>query len=85
MNFRIFHSFAVCFVCLAIGITSASAHSGGLDSQGGHYNRKTGEYHYHRGSGAGDVKKAISAEKKSERKTKTLKSDSSEKKKSKRR
>ena len=24
------------------------AHSGGLDSKGGHYNRKTGEYHYHR-------------------------------------
>ena len=25
----------------------AGAHSGGLDSNGGHYNRKTGEYHYH--------------------------------------
>jgi competence protein ComEC len=23
------------------------AHSGGLDANGGHYNRKTGEYHYH--------------------------------------
>ncbi len=24
------------------------AHPGGLDSRGGHFNRKTGEYHYHR-------------------------------------
>jgi len=24
------------------------AHGGGLDSNGGHYNRKTGVYHYHR-------------------------------------
>ena len=24
------------------------AHGGGLDSSGGHYNRRTGEYHYHR-------------------------------------
>lgn len=26
-------------------------HSGGTDSQGGHYNRKTGEYHFHHGMG----------------------------------
>jgi len=26
----------------------ADAHPGGLDANGGHYNRKTGEYHYHR-------------------------------------
>lgn len=26
----------------------AFPHSGGLDANGGHYNRKTGEYHYHR-------------------------------------
>ncbi len=25
----------------------AHAHPGGLDANGGHYNRKTGEYHYH--------------------------------------
>lgn len=30
-------------------VNSASAHSGGTDSNGGHYNRKTGEYHYHNG------------------------------------
>ena len=28
---------------------SASAHPGGTDSNGGHYNRSTGEYHYHHG------------------------------------
>lgn len=26
-----------------------SAHTGGTDSEGGHYNRSTGEYHYHHG------------------------------------
>ena len=25
------------------------AHSGGTDRSGGHYNHKTGEYHYHNG------------------------------------
>lgn len=28
------------------------AHSGRTDSNGGHYNRKTGEYHYHNGGTA---------------------------------
>ena len=28
------------------------AHSGRTDSNGGHYNRKTGEYHYHNGGPA---------------------------------
>ena len=28
--------------------SNASAHGGGLDSNGGHNNRKTGEYHCHR-------------------------------------
>jgi hypothetical protein len=27
------------------------AHSGRTDSSGGHYNRSTGEYHYHHGMG----------------------------------
>lgn len=29
--------------------SSVFAHSGGTDANGGHYNRKTGEYHYHNG------------------------------------
>lgn len=28
-------------------------HSGRTDKNGGHYNRKTGEYHYHNGGGSG--------------------------------
>lgn len=28
--------------------STAHGHPGGLDSKGGHFNRKTGEYHYHR-------------------------------------
>ena len=33
-----------------ISIAPAHAHPGGLDSRGGHYNRKTGEYHCHKSS-----------------------------------
>lgn len=35
-------------------VLSASAHSGGTDSRGGHTNRSTGEYHYHHGYSAHD-------------------------------
>ncbi len=41
---------ALLLVCLA---TSLFAHGGGLDSQGGHRDRKTGTYHFHRGPLAG--------------------------------
>jgi uncharacterized membrane protein YedE/YeeE len=34
---------------LAILSFSAFAHGGGTDGNGGHYNRDTGEYHYHHG------------------------------------
>jgi len=33
---------------LLVIASAVSAHPGGLDKNGGHYNRKTGEYHYHR-------------------------------------
>lgn len=36
-------------VCLSILLSPASAHSGRTDSKGGHYDRSTGEYHYHHG------------------------------------
>jgi hypothetical protein len=29
-------------------VATAHGHAGGLDSNGGHTNKKTGEYHYHR-------------------------------------
>lgn len=36
------------FMLLALAVPSF-AHSGGTDGNGGHYNRSTGEYHYHHG------------------------------------
>lgn len=41
-------------VVLVVGLImpfAALAHSGGTDSQGGHHNRRTGEYHFHHGRG----------------------------------
>lgn len=38
----------VCFFCLIFAVSSY-AHSGDTDSKGGHYNRSTGDYHYHHG------------------------------------
>jgi len=38
------------FSCLCAA--NSMAHSGGLDVKGGHYNSKTGQYHYHRQSRA---------------------------------
>lgn len=34
-------------VLTVFAVSEMIAHSGGTDSQGGHYNRKTGEYHFH--------------------------------------
>jgi hypothetical protein len=34
-------------------------HSGRTDSSGGHYNRKTGEYHYHNSGKNNDDSKAV--------------------------
>lgn len=34
---------------LTVGASQVAAHGGRLDSNGGHYNRKTGKYHTHRG------------------------------------
>jgi hypothetical protein len=44
---------AFVFATLSVGApTSAPAHPGGLDANGCHTTRKTGDYHCHRGSGA---------------------------------
>ena len=45
---------AICIVALCIFILTPiiSAHSGKTDSSGGHYDRSTGEYHYHHGYSA---------------------------------
>lgn len=44
------------FACAGFVLAAAAAviaHPGGLDSQGGHYDRRTGLYHLHRGIGSG--------------------------------
>ena len=47
---RLFRLGAVIAIILMMMISiSTSAHSGGTDSKGGHYNHYTGEYHYHHG------------------------------------
>jgi micrococcal nuclease len=51
--------------------TSASAHPGRLDSNGGHHNRATGEYHYHRGPNAGQSRSPASSTKTPASATKT--------------
>lgn len=44
---------AICAVsCLALLVCAASAHPGDTDENDGHYNRSTGEYHYHHGYNA---------------------------------
>jgi hypothetical protein len=47
-----FISAIVLFVAAILFPIHAYAHSGGTDSKGGHYNRSTGEYHYHHGYSA---------------------------------
>lgn len=45
--------YTVLVMAVALGLaTNAYAHSGRTDSKGGHYNRKTGAYHYHGGGGS---------------------------------
>jgi hypothetical protein len=48
-------------VVLILGYAVALAHSGGLDSNGGHWDHKTGTYHYHRGPKAGGGSKSSSS------------------------
>lgn len=44
--------FILFLILLVLCVTPASAHSGRTDSQGGHYDRSTGEYHWHHGMSA---------------------------------
>lgn len=49
---RNFHYGTYCFLCIAMLLFvsfTAYGHSGRTDSKGGHYDRSTGEYHYHHG------------------------------------
>lgn len=49
------------FGLLVLLAPSASAHGGGLNSEGCHNNRKTGDYHCHRGSSSGNTSSGRSA------------------------
>ena len=44
----IFTRLPLALLLCVLSAVAAQAHGGGLDKDGGHYNRKTGEYHYHR-------------------------------------
>ena len=48
----------LCLICLLLSLAflplSSAAHSGRTDSKGGHYDRETGDYHYHHGYPAHD-------------------------------
>jgi len=41
-----------CTLFISFSLTTIYAHKGRTDSNGGHYNRSTGEYHYHHGHSA---------------------------------
>lgn len=41
--------FLIFLAILVLLLIPVSAHSGGTDAAGGHYNHSTGEYHYHHG------------------------------------
>lgn len=81
MIFKSIHLIAAFLYVSIFFYQSAGAHSGGLDAKGGHYNRKTGEYHYHRGDGAVRTKSSENTSMKKERKEKTQKAIKSKKKK----
>lgn len=44
--------FVLFMLLLVLCVTPASAHPGRTDSQGGHYDRSTGQYHWHHGMSA---------------------------------
>ena len=45
-------AFIAVLLLLSLAVT-ANAHPGKLDENGGHYDSKTGKYHYHKGPKAG--------------------------------
>lgn len=46
---KVFYVVKYMLVVLLLIPSIAISHSGRTDASGGHYNRKTGEYHYHNG------------------------------------
>ena len=56
--------FYLIYIIILIPV-AAYSHSAPLDSDGGHYDRKTGEYHYHRDAAGNKLPKPVTANKKS--------------------
>ncbi|QEZ44148.1 YHYH domain-containing protein [Cupriavidus oxalaticus] len=54
------NSVVTVFLCLVSFSVSVYAHGGGLDANGCHTNRKTGDYHCHRGGSANLVAPDVS-------------------------
>lgn len=62
MKFKNALRIAAVMLLISIMSVNASAHPGRTDANGGHYNRKTGEYHYHNGgSGSGSGNKTANS------------------------
>ena len=53
MKRKFLKTFLVLFLLTSQFILIVNAHPGRTDSNGGHYDRSTGEYHYHDGESAG--------------------------------
>lgn len=53
MKRKFFKTFLILFILILQFIVTVNAHPGRTDSNGGHYDRSTGEYHYHNGEHAG--------------------------------
>ena len=51
---KIFAKIFCCALCLSMLTLAVAAHPGKTDSNGGHYNHSSGEYHYHHGYPAHD-------------------------------
>ncbi len=64
-----FKVLAIITIAVTLNSSIAFAHSGRTDSNGGHYNRKTGEYHYHNGGSA--TKSSLSSTSSSSKSTST--------------
>ena len=55
MNTKITHVLIILlfWTCPSVSVLDAFADIGGVDDKGGHYDRKTGEYHYHKAKNPG--------------------------------
>ena len=65
-------SVMICFILVFSFSTTALAHPGRTDANGGHYDRSTGIYHYHNGGGSSSSRSSSSSS--SNKKSKSTKS-----------